>query len=228
MSLKIAHEGPVSTVLLDRPDKAHAYNQALLKALQSCLSDLSCTVLVLGSTGDGAFCGGADLKEMKSARPEDARNLFSQAVFESIAQLPAVTIAAIQGPAIAGGFELAMACDLRIAGPLARFSLPEVSLGLIPSAGGCTRLPDLIGPSRAKEIILGGRSLSAEEALDWGLVARVEANPLAAAQDWAQQIAQSDPTALRSAKKVLRGNHTDRLDLERLAQSVLYARKNQI
>ena len=226
MSLKIAHDGPVTTVLLDRPDKAHAYNRALLNELQSCIKDLSCTVLVLGSTGDGAFCGGADLNEMKSATPQDARDLFSQAVFESLAQLPAVTIAAIQGPAVAGGFELAMACDLRIAGPLARFSLPEVSLGLIPSAGGCTRLPDLIGESRAKQIILGGRSISAKDALDWGLVARIEADPLSAAQDWAQQIAQSDPTALRSAKKVLRGNHADRLDLERLAQSALYARKN--
>lgn len=228
MALQITHNGPVTTVLLDRQSKAHAYDRALLEDLQSCLGDLDCTVLVIGSTGQGAFCGGADLDEMKTASPQDARNLFSQAVFEDLAQHPAVSIAAVQGPAVAGGFELALACDLRLAGPKARFSLPEVQLGLIPSAGGCTRLPDLIGTGRAKEIILGGRSLNAPEALDWGLVARIEADPLAAAQSWAQKIAKSDPSALQAAKRVLRGNPADRLELERLAQSALYAQKNQI
>lgn len=226
MSLSITHDGSVTTVLLDRPNKAHAYDRALLEALQSCFRSLDATVVVIGSTGQGAFCAGADLQEMKHATPQDARNLLSQAVFEELAQLSAVTIAAVQGPAVAGGFELALACDLRIAGPSARFSLPEVSLGLIPSAGGCTRLPDLVGPSRAKEVILGGRKLSASEAVQWGIVARIEPNPLEAAQAWAQEIASADPTALSLAKTVLRGNHSDRLDLERLAQTTLYARKS--
>jgi enoyl-CoA hydratase/carnithine racemase len=225
LSLRITHDGSVTTILLDRPNKAHAYDRALLEALQSCLRSIDSTVLVIGSTGQGAFCAGADLQEMKGASPQDARELFSQAVFEELAQLSSVTIAAIQGAAVAGGFELALACDLRIAGPHARFSLPEVHLGLIPSAGGCTRLPDLVGPSRAKEMILGGRKLSASDAVQWGIVARIEPDPLRAAQAWAQEIASADPTALELAKTVLRGNHSDRLDLERLAQTTLYARK---
>ena len=162
---------------------------------------------------------------MKKAKAEDAAALYSQAVFERLAQLPIVSIAAIQGAAVAGGFELALACDLRVAGPHASFSLPEVSLGLIPSAGGSTRLPDLVGKARAREIIVGGKRLSAETALQWGLIAGIEDDPLAAAQAWAKKIANFDSNALAMAKKVLRGSDEDRLELERLAQTVLYAKK---
>ena len=227
MSLRIEQDGAVTTVLLNRPEKAHAYNRALLEALDQQIQSLDCQVLVLGSTGSGAFCGGADLEEMKEAKPEDAAALYSQAVFERLAQLPLVSIAAIQGAAIAGGFELALACDLRVASPRARFSLPEVGLGLIPSAGGSTRLPDLVGKARAREVIIGGKTLDAELALQWGIIAGIEDDPLAAAQAWARKIANFDPGALAMAKKVLRGSTEDRLELERLAQTVLYAKKSQ-
>jgi enoyl-CoA hydratase/carnithine racemase len=225
LSLQVHQIEAVTTVLLDRPKKAHAYNRTLLEALDHCLQSLDCRVLVLGSTGQGAFCGGADLEEMKDARPEDARVLYSQAVFNRLAQLPIVSIAAVQGAAIAGGFELALACDIRVAGPHARFSLPEVSLGLIPSAGGSTRLPELVGKARAREVILGGRSLDAELALKWGLIASIAEDPLSAAQEWARKIAGFDASAIAMAKKVLNGSPEDRLELERLAQTVLYARK---
>ena len=225
MTLKAERRGGVLTLLLDRPHKAHAYDRTLLQALDKALSHHDSKVIVIGSTGTGAFCAGADLDEMKTASPEDARSLYSQAVFDRLAKLSVVSIAAIQGPAVAGGFELALACDIRLASPKARFSLPEVRLGLIPSAGGCTRLPELVGQSRAKQIILGGHELQAEEALSWGLLSRIVEDPLLAAQKWAEQIAEFDPQALGLAKTVLRGESDDRLELERLAQTVLYAKK---
>ena len=226
MSLKAEREGEVLTLVLDRPEKAHAYNRDMLLALDKALSGPTPKVIVMASTGSGAFCAGADLNEMKEARPEDARELLSQAVFDRLARLPAVSIAAIQGPAVAGGFELALACDLRVAGPQATFSLPEVSLGLIPSAGGCSRLPELVGRSRAHQIILGGQVLTAEEAQSWGLVASIHSDPLQEALNMANRIAAYDSGALKMAKAVLRGDESDRLELERLAQTVLYDRKN--
>ena len=225
MSVKAKRHGTILTLTLDRPEKAHAYTKAMLEGIHQELETHDFSVLVIQSSGDRAFCAGADLNDMKNASPEDARNLLSQAVFDRIARHKAVSIAAIQGPAVAGGFELALACDLRIAGPRASFSLPEVSLGLIPSAGGCTRLPELVGQSRARQIILGGDVLSAETALTWGLISRIDDAPREAAQKLAKQVAGYDPQALTMAKTVLRGDSDDRLELERLAQTVLYAHR---
>ena len=114
-----------------------------------------------------------------------------------------------------------------MAGPRASFSLPETSLGLIPSAGGTTRLADLVGPGRAREVILGGRVLDAETALAWGVVNRLSEDVCAEARTWAEEIAQRDPTALRLAKGVL-DVHQDRragLALERATEAVLYAER---
>ena len=227
MSIKAEREGAVLTLTLDRPEKAHAYNRAMLEAIDKALLSPEFSVLVIQSTGERAFCAGADLNEMKDAAPEDAHKLLSQAVFDRIARHAAVSIAAIQGPAVAGGFELSLACDLRVAGPKASFSLPEVSLGLIPSAGGCTRLPDLIGTARARQIILGGEVLSAKQALSWGVVSQLTEAPKAAAQKLAKRIEAYDSSALKMAKAVLRGDSRDRLELERLAQTVLYARRDK-
>ena len=227
MSIKAERHGSILTLTLDRPEKAHAYTQSMLQGIDTCLDTQEISVLVIQSTGNRAFCAGADLDEMKAASPQDASQLLSQAVFERIARHEAVSIAAVQGPAVAGGFELALACDLRIAGPLASFSLPEVSLGLIPSAGGCTRLPELVGQARARQIILGGEVLSAEMGHSWGLVSRLEDQPRTAAHELAKTIAGYDRRALKMAKAVLRGDLSDRLELERLAQTVLYAHRNQ-
>jgi len=219
----------VAYLTLDRPDKAHAYNQALLNALETRLDALdgaSVTALVVASTGDGAFCGGADLNEMKDATPEDAENLRSQALFERLARLPIISIAAVHGAAIGGGFELAMACDLRVVGPNARFGLPETRLGLIPTAGGCTRLPRLIGISRAKEVILGGRTIDAQTAVDWGLAHRFAQDCRTEAMDWAMEITKLDRQALAAAKRVLDADDlSPSLAHERREEAILYARK---
>lgn len=230
MSLLIRHDGPVLYLRLDRPDRAHAYNAAVLEALATALSAIEAqppAVLVVESTGSGAFCAGADLKEMAQAPPLQALDLRSQLLFTRLARLPCVSIAAIQGAAVAGGLELALACDLRVAGPKARFWLPETALGILPSAGGTTRLARLIGVSRAKEVILGGRQVDAETALNWGLVHRLAEDPHAETALWASQIVQRNPLALRLAKQILDTSESQAsLALERVSEALLYSEKS--
>lgn len=219
--------GGATRILLNRPSKANAYTREMLDSLSEAIAACSDPVLILGAVGTGAFCAGADLDAMGSATPEDALELRSQQVFEQLAQFRGVSIAAIGGAAVAGGLELALACDLRIAGPLAIFRLPETGLGLIPAAGGCSRLPGVIGLGRAKEMVLLGTTLSAVNALDWGLVNAVHADPLALALEWAQKVGERDPLALRLAKAILDPQLTGSLDKERLSEAILYARKAQ-
>lgn len=224
--LRVEESKGVTTVLLQRPSRANAYNRALLQLLDEALAALRTPTLVIGSVGS-SFCGGADLQEMGDTPPLDALDMLSQAVFERLARLPAVSIAAVGGPAVAGGFELALACDLRVGGPNARFQLPETGLGLIPSAGGCARLPRLIGGARARELVLTGRNIGAAEALSWGLLNRIAEDPLAEAQTWAREISARDPVALRLAKQALDSASpiAASLELERVAEALLYQRK---
>ena len=162
------------------------------------------------------------LSGMKRPDPLSALSLLSQNVFASLAQAPFVSVASVHGAAVAGGCELALACDLRVVGPHARFELPETQLGLIPAAGGCTRLVQLIGLSRAKAIILGGDSLNAEQALSCGLAHRLSEDPFQEALRWAEYIQGRSSTALRQAKKVL---NSPSLHLERWSEGLLYAAK---
>ena len=215
----------IGTIVLSRPEKAHAYNQTMLNQLADAWQALEAqvAVVVIRSIKHPAFCGGADLSEMRNKTEDDAFALHSQHLFDNIARSSIVSIASVHGAAVAGGCELALACDLRVIGPQAYFSLPEVSLGLIPSAGGCTRLTELIGPSRARAVILGGEKIQAEEALRWGLANRLSETPYESAMEWAEQIAKSDPIALRLAKRVLTNPSLAR---ERLCEAILYRNRS--
>lgn len=224
MSVLLSSQGPVATIRLDRPEKAHAYDESVLRELQAAIRGLSASVVVVGSTGQRAFCGGADLGAMKKADPLAPLDLLSQRVFDELARHPAVSVCAVQGAAIAGGCELALACDLRVVGPRARFQLPETGLGIIPSAGGCTRATRLLGPSRSKAMILGGRSVSAAEAVDWGLALEQAEDPWSRALELASSLAERDPVALRLAKQVIDG--VDGLGAERIAEALLYHRRS--
>jgi enoyl-CoA hydratase len=228
VALHIETRGTTGLLTLDRPERAHAYDRTVLEAIASGFAELEgrCHVVIIQSTGDRAFCGGADLQEMQTTDPLDALDLFSQRVFNSIARSPVLTIAAVQGAAIAGGFELTLACDIRVVGPAARFELPETALGLVPSAGGSTRLTRLVGPSLAKQVILAGRSLSAEDALQHGLAIQISPDPRAAALELAKKISTRDPLAQRLAKGIVDGaEDTESLQAERVAEALLYARK---
>ena len=215
----------IAVVRLNRPDKAHAYTDSMLTELAEVWTQVESQsiIAVIESSGDKHFCAGADLHEMKKKDAEYALELPSQHLFKRIANSPVVSIVAIDGPAIAGGFELALAADLRVMHPTAWCALPEVSLGLIPSAGGCTRLSSMIGPSRVKSVILGGESISAQQALEWGLAHALDEDPKGYALSWAEKIAEFDPLALKLAKEVLA---EPSLPKERLAEAILYSQRS--
>lgn len=196
---------------LDRPGARNALGRQLLGELEEAFAALAADpavrVVVLHSLVEGVFCAGADLKERAGMTPEEAEAFVKRlrAAFTALERLPMPVIAALEGAALGGGLELALACDLRVAGAAARLGLPETSLAIIPGAGGTQRLPRLIGRSRAKELIFTARRLSSAEALACGVVDRsVEAgSALAAALDLAREILPNGPVALRAAKEAI-------------------------
>lgn len=228
MAILTEIDGAVGHIILDRPHRANAYNRALLDAIADTLPELEarCRAVVVSARGEGAFCGGADLKELSSADPLSALDLRSQQVFTRLARSPLVTIAAVHGPAVAGGCELALACDVRVVGPRALFRLPETKLGLLPAAGGTTRLTRLLGASRAKQVILLGDDISAQQALDWGLAARLADDARDTARQLAEQVAERDAVALRLAKQLIDADESSAgLMAERIAEALLYTRR---
>jgi enoyl-CoA hydratase len=169
----------IAWVTLNRPDKLNALNNELLKELECELvgleHDAAVGVIVFTGAGEKAFVAGADISELKDLDSATAREqgLRGQAVFNRIAAMPKPTIAAVNGFALGGGCELALACHIRIASENAKFGLPEVSLGIIPGYGGTQRLPRLVGSGVALDMILSGDMVSAQDALRMGLVSRV-------------------------------------------------------
>ena len=226
MFIQIQQHENIAIISLNRPEKAHAYNRQLLEELHLQFQTLSKSypVVILSSTGNRHFCAGADLNELSQQTAEDALDLYSQQIFEEIAQSPTISIASLKGPAIAGGMELALACDLRVISPQTYWRLPELSHSLIPSAGGCTRLSQLVGLSRAKAVIIGGESIDAETSLLWGIANRLSSDPDREAIAWGQKIAENNPLALRLAKRVL---NNPSLESERFAEAILYEKKNK-
>lgn len=194
-------------VTIQRPEKLNALNNDVLKELEQAFADLEQddrvgAVIVTGS-GEKAFVAGADIAELKSLDTASARiqALRGQAVFQRIESMPKPVIAAVNGFALGGGCELALACHIRIASENARFGLPEVSLGIIPGYGGTQRLPRLVGKGVALDLILSGEMLPAADALRAGLVSRVFplAELKAGAEKLARTILSRGPLALRSA-----------------------------
>ena len=176
------------------------------------------------------FCAGADLERVSNPRAEDALNLQSQRVFELISKAPWVSIAVVEGAAVAGGFEWALACDARIVGKAARFWLPETALGLIPAAGGCTRLTELVGASRAKRVVLFHERIDANRALEWGVAQSISENPLQRRSNWPkfgtdQSLARSLAKSLIDSHGGGGGGHEESLKSERIAEGLLYEAK---
>lgn len=197
----------VGTIRLDRP-RANAINaqvskELLAAALEAGSRDDIAAVVVWG--GPKIFAAGADINEMVDLGPNEIRPVVSALgdALVVLEELPKVVIAAIEGYALGGGCELALACDLRVASPRAQLGLTEIKLGVIPGAGGTQRLPRLIGRSRARELIYSGRIVSVEEALAIGLVDRLELDPYAAALEQAVQLARGPARALAAAKEAL-------------------------
>lgn len=199
-------EDGVALIRLDRP-KANALSGALLEQLAEAAMSLTAdppgAVVVYG--GERIFAAGADISEFGG--PEEGRKVGQRIrrAFDALAAIPRATIAAVTGFALGGGCELALACDFRLMGDSARFGQPEILLGIIPGGGGTQRLPRLVGASRAKDIILSGRQVAAEEALRIGLADRVvpAASVLEEALTWAGELARGPVVAHGLAKRAI-------------------------
>ena len=172
-------EGSVAHISLNRPDKSNAYNSEMLDGLatiiQSIKDNTKISMVVIKSSSS-VFCAGADLNEMQKRTFREVLNLKSRQIFETIHQSPFITVAVVDGSAVAGGFELALSCDFILATERAYFWLPEVGLGLLPAAGGISRLVELVGPSQTRKIIILGYKLDAYEAYRLGIVTRLVSN----------------------------------------------------
>jgi enoyl-CoA hydratase len=202
---------------IDREEALGALSRSMLESLASYLEEVAVDptvrVVVLTGTGRG-FIAGADIGEYDGASFEEfvAYQRLGRLVFDRIARLPQPVIAAVNGYALGGGFEVALSCDFRFATERAKFGLPEIKLGLLPGGSGTQRLPRLIGASRAAELIMTGRSMTADEAYRVGVLTGEPTSTdglLPAALELAASIATAAPQAVRAAKALIR----DGLDL---------------
>ncbi len=206
----------VVTLTLNRPDKRNAMNRSLLDALLAALDDVAVRrevrAVIITGAGDRAFSAGADLKERAGMSAEDTRAflLRIRRVMDLVERLPMPTIAALNGVAFGGGCELALACDMRVMADGAEIGLTECALGIIPGAGGTQRLPRLVGPARAKELIFTARRLTPEAALRLGLVDHHvgAGEALQKANALADEIKRCAPLAVQSAKAAIDGGLT--------------------
>lgn len=236
-TLDVAISDGICVVTVDRPEVRNALSADVIADLTAVLDrvgdDDEVSVLVFTGAGDKAFIAGADITQLQHYTPSTALDSAMQRAFDAIEAFPKPTIAAINGFALGGGCELAMACDIRIASERAKLGLPEANLAVLPGAGGTQRLARLVGTGRAIEMILTGRFIDAEEALGIGLVTSVTAPDelMAAAYETAAAIAAKGPLAVRLAKLVVRsGMDADQrtgLVIERLAQAVLYGSEDK-
>lgn len=213
-SIAVERRGKVTVLTVNRPDKLNAINRETLgeiaTAARAFIADPGQGALVLTGAGAKAFIAGADIGELQPLGPGAAEDIsrYGQGVVELLERSPKPVLAAVNGFAFGGGFELALACHIRLASDNAVLGLPEVSLGIIPGYGGTQRLPRLVGPGRALELILTGRRVKADEALAIGLVNKVvpQAELLDAAIAMAEAILKNGPLAVEAALEcVVRG-----------------------
>ena len=214
MPVELERRDDVDILTLNRPEALNALSFAVLREIEARVGEVERGIdegkvraLLVAGAGDRAFCAGADVKELTGRTPlEHRRGLrFGQALFERIADLPVPSIALIDGYALGGGLELAMACTFRLATPAARMGLPEIKLGLVPGYGGTQRLPRLVGEANALDIVMTGRMVRAEEGLSMGLVNRiVEGDPIEAGLAFAAEITGYSLPALRLAREAVR------------------------
>jgi enoyl-CoA hydratase/carnithine racemase len=227
----------IGTIRLSRPPM-NALNVQLQEELRAAAQEATeradiRAVVIYG--GEKVFAAGADIKEMETMAYTDMvdRGTALQSSFTAVARIPKPVIAAITGYALGGGCELALCADFRVCGDNAKLGQPEILLGIVPGAGGTQRLPRLVGPAKAKDLIYSGRFVDAQEALAIGLVDRVvpPAEVYEAALAWAAQFAQGPAYALRAAKEAIdRGLEADidtGLEIERMQFTGLFATEDR-
>jgi len=224
MTVLLTRLGEAAVITIDRSEALNALSYATLDALAERFAEVAksdARALLITGAGRKAFCAGADINELmgRTVAEEKRATEQGQRVLLMLDELPIVSVAAINGHALGGGLELALACTFRVAGRNATLGLPEIRLGMVPGYGGTQRLPRLIGESRALEIILSGRSVPAEEAFRIGLVNRVvNGEPLEAALAFARQFTKHGLVALnlarQSVQRGMQGSLRDGLRIE--------------
>lgn len=211
----VSIEGPVATITLNRPEKLNALTLPMLADLDAALiaidSDAEVRVVVITGAGAKAFSAGADVVAWSSLSPLDMWRTWTrtgQRVLDRLESLRQPTIAVLNGVAFGGGLELALACDLRIAADHVKVGAPEVGIGTVPGWGMTTRLVTVVGPARAKQMILTGSPIDAEKAAAWGVVSEVvPADELAGrAGELAARISAQAPVAVQVAKQLIDAN----------------------
>jgi len=229
--IRTEQRGVVAVWTIDRPSSLNALSRAALLALGRLARDveLNASVRAIVVTGGGtrAFCAGADLKERREMSENDVRSQIDlyRSELDALARSSKPVVAAINGLALGGGLELALCCDLRVMASHAELGLPETSLGIIPAAGGTQRLPRVVGEGRAKELILSGRRLAAQEALGWGLVNRVAPPGVDVVDDaiaWMGPILAAAPIALAAALQAIDRAFDTPLDVGLALEKVSY------
>ncbi len=217
-NLLVSAENGIGQITINRPSKLNALNKATIQELHNCLyslqNDDSVKVIIITGSGEKAFVAGADISEFANFSVEEGAQLAAQGqelLFDFVENFNKPIIAAINGFALGGGLELAMACHFRVASDNAKMGLPEVSLGVIPGYGGTQRLPQLIGKGRAMELVMTAGMMNAEEAHRSGLVNHVvsQTELLAFTTSLAEKILKNSPMAISKAIKAINANFKD-------------------
>lgn len=228
-ALTVTEAADRMVVELTRPEVRNAIDEMMVAELHAVCAHLEIFPKILIITGcqangRGIFASGADIGQLRERRREDALRGINNHLFNRIAELPAPVIAAVDGYALGGGLELAMAADFRLSTPNAKFGQPEANLGIIAAAGGMWRLKNLVGEPLAKEILLAGKTLDGEQALDAHLVTEVHAagQLVPAAQALADRIAKLDPLAVRISKQVMAMPPSAHPAVDNIAQAILF------
>jgi enoyl-CoA hydratase/carnithine racemase len=222
--VRVRRETPLWWLGLNRPEKRNALDQAMIDEIDVVLTearDAPC-VLIVHSTTTGIFAAGADIAELRDRTSADALKAINAGLFERLEAHPWPTIAVIDGYALGGGCELALACDFRLASPSAVFGQPELALGILAGAGANWRLPQLAGLSTARKMLYAGQRLTAEQALTTGLVDEIAHDPEARAAELATSIAGNSWRALELTKLALRSQRPATTTFDIAAQAQLF------
>jgi enoyl-CoA hydratase len=231
-NIRIDISESIATLTIDRPAVKNALNLETVQECHAALGQLAANaevgVLIITGAGESSFVSGADINDIRARGLQDGLAAINSSLFAALEKFPRPTIAAINGYALGGGCELALACDIRVAADTAKFGQPELGLGIIPGAGATQRLPRIVGMGWAKHLVLTGEIIDAKQALEIGLVTAVmPASQLhVRARELGKKILRQGPLAARLAKLALNASSSVDLDsgllIETLAQAICY------
>ncbi|RLL46883.1 enoyl-CoA hydratase/isomerase family protein [Oceanobacillus piezotolerans] len=238
-NILLLKEEAIATIRINRPDVRNALNGTTIKeimyAMEQLEADSEIKVIIFTGSGEKAFAAGADINQLTKRQPLDAFSKGSMSeVYRCIENSKKATIAAINGYALGGGLELALACDIRIASNNAKLGLPELNLAVIPGAGGTQRLARVVGRGKALDMILTGEFILADEAKEIGLVSQVvfQEELMETAKEKARRISQKGPIAIQMAKIAVNKGYDVDMDtallIENLAQALLYGTDDKV